>query len=401
MADRRILFVDDDPLILDGLRDLLRRERHRWDMVFAAGGAAALVELEGAAFDAVVADMCMPGVDGAALLQKVREAQPRAARIVLSGHAERELALRAIPVAQQFIGKPCDPDLVRSILERTFRLQDRVGDASIRDVVGKIQTLPALPSLYYDITHALSSAENSMADIAAIVERDQAMTTKVLQIANSAYFGFSHEIASAKEAITYLGVDMLKDLVLSAQIFRPMDAATARNLDLPRFERFAFLTARVARRLLGRRRNAPEAFTAALLHDVGHIVLAQHLTGRHTSVQQAAAATSRPLHIVEKEMLGITHAEIGAYLLGLWGLPQVLVEAAAFHHDLSHAGGPGCEVLAAVHVADVLVDATCFAGAGMNADLYLDVAFLERAGLADLLPAWRREAEEELALALQ
>jgi len=396
VTSKRVLFVDDEPGVLDELRNLLSREPQAWVPVFALGGAAALTELEHDAFDAVVADLRMPGVDGATLLQKVRELQPRAVRIVLSGQAERELALRAVPFAQQFLGKPCDPAVVRAVLERTFRLQDLIQDPSIQDVVGKIQSLPSVPSLYYELTRVVASPETSMAEIAAVVERDQAMTAKVLQIVNSAYFGFNHEIASVKDAITYLGVDMLKGLVLSAQVFRVVDANTARVLDLERFERFAFLTARVARRLLQGRRNASEAFTAAMLRDIGEVVLAQHLRGRHASVQQAARESGRALHEVEQEMLGITHAQIGAYLLGLWGLPHTLVEAAAFHHDLARVEGPGCEVLAAVHVADVLVGASFATDVAAAPSGRLNIAFLERAGVADLLPTWRLLVEEEL-----
>lgn len=415
VTSKRILFVDDEPDILDGLRHL-QFDHADWDVVFALGGAAALTELENGSFDAVVTDMRMPGVDGATLLQKVRERQPRAARIVLAGHTEREAALRALPLAQQFLGKPLDAAAVGAVLARTFRLQEVVEDPSIRDVVGKIQSLPSVPSLYYELTQVLASPETSMADIAAVAERDQAMTAKLLQIVNSVYFGFNHEITSIKDSITYLGVDMLKGLVLSAHVFRAVSAKTARILDLDRFQRQAFLSARVARRLLRGQKSAPEAFTAALLRDIGQIVLAQHLTGRHASVQEAAQETGRPLHVVEREMLGVTHAQIGAYLLGLWGLPHTLVEAAAFHHDVQAVQGPGCEVLAAVHVADVLVErsvarppaATAPASDGADgADSAatndapvaadgIDLAFLERAGVADLLPTWQMLAEAEL-----
>jgi YesN/AraC family two-component response regulator len=113
---RRVLFVDDDQYILDGLQNLLRKQRSRWDMCFALGGAAALELFAAAPFDVIVSDMRMPGMDGAELLAHVRERYPAARRIVLSGYAEPAAVQRALEVAHQFLSKPCRaPDLIDAI----------------------------------------------------------------------------------------------------------------------------------------------------------------------------------------------------------------------------------------------------------------------------------------------
>ena len=110
---RRILFVDDDPRILEELRDMLRPQRHDWEMAFAPSGDAALALMQASPFDVIVSDMRMPGMDGAALLARVRQEYPQVVRIVLSSHTELSTALRVVPVAHQFLAKPCDAEMLR------------------------------------------------------------------------------------------------------------------------------------------------------------------------------------------------------------------------------------------------------------------------------------------------
>jgi DNA-binding NarL/FixJ family response regulator len=189
MSQARILFVDDEQSVLEGLRDLLRKERRRWDMVFVTGGEQALEELRRAPFDVVVSDMRMPEMDGAELLTRVREDYPRAARLVLSGQADRESVLRAMPVTQQFLAKPCDQAVLRATLARTCDLQSVLASDAIRAVVGSLERLPSVPRTYFELTEVAARSDTDAADIAAVVQRDTAMTAKVLQLANSAYFG--------------------------------------------------------------------------------------------------------------------------------------------------------------------------------------------------------------------
>src|SRR6266545_6839404 len=110
---KRILFVDDEPAILKGLQNLLFRDRPRWEMVFANSGELAVRELAKAPFDVVVSDIRMPGMDGATLLNHVKDRYPTTARIMLSGHAEREAIVRALPALQQLLSKPCNAQTLR------------------------------------------------------------------------------------------------------------------------------------------------------------------------------------------------------------------------------------------------------------------------------------------------
>lgn len=393
---RRILFVDDEQSILDGLRDLLRKERWRWEMVFVPSGQAALAELEKAAFDVIVSDMRMPGMDGAALLRAVREGYPRILRIILSGHAEREAVERGLPVAQQFLSKPCDAELLRAVLERGCERQILLPDERIRDIIGKLEKLPTVPHTYFQLTQAVARPEAGIGDVAKIVAQDPAMSAKVLQLVNSAYFGLGQHTGSIHQAVTYLGSEQLKALALASHAFEIMGSkAPVEGFSLEQLQQHSVLTARLAKRLSRDPKRAADVFTAALVHDIGKIIFAVGIPDRFAEVVRVVRGTGRPFHVVEKELIGVTHADVGAYLLGTWGLPLPIVEAVAYHHSLSLEADGNVDILAAVHIADALIHAADVGEAEWPREDMLDAAFVERAGLTAELPRWRAIAAEE------
>jgi HD-like signal output (HDOD) protein/CheY-like chemotaxis protein len=390
MTKARILFVDDEAAVLDGLRDLLRKERNRWDMVFAPGGEQALEEFRKQPFDVIITDMRMPGMDGAELLAKVKELYPAAARVVLSGHAAREAVLRAMPVAQQFLAKPCESQVLRTAIDRTYGLKVLLANHAIRDIVGKLEALPSVPRTYLDLTDTAARSDSSIADLAAIVEQDPAMSAKVLQLANSAYFGANQRMVSIRGAVSYLGVELLKGLVLASSTFAAAENLSVEGFSLERLRSSSLLAARSARRFIADKGLADEAFTTGLVHDVGKIVIALGLPGEFSRVVRESEASGRGVHLLEKEAFGVSHAEVGAYLLGVWGLPFTIVEAVAYHHQPGLIQEGPCVTLALLHAADAFVEA---GGAG------LDMAFLSRAGFAAQAPRWQEIVAEETAAA--
>jgi putative nucleotidyltransferase with HDIG domain len=384
---KRVLFVDDEAHVLDGLRDLLRRQRREWEMVFALGGAAALDELEALPFDVVVSDMRMPDLDGAALLRLVQERYPETIRIVLSGQTDAGSALRAVPVAHQFLAKPCDrDDLVRAI-ERACRSQALLADAALRRTVGGAETLPSAPALYTALTEKLVDPNSSLEEVGALVELDVAMCAKLLQIVNSSFFGLGRRVVSAREAVAYLGMAQLRALVLSAGACRAFEPTIAIDgFSVEALEVHSTRVARVAAQLLPDKRDAEDAFAAGMLHDVGKLVLASRQPAELASLAAAARDSGRPLHALEQERAGITHAEIGAYLLTLWGLPHRVVDAVAHHHAPLRLDSDKLDPAAAVHLANLLVgerEHLDAGGAGPDEDR------LTSCGAADRLDGWR------------
>jgi HD-like signal output (HDOD) protein len=387
--------VDDEVAVLDALQNLLRKERKRWDMAFAVGAQEALRELERAPVDVIVSDMRMPGMDGAELLARVRDDYPRTARLVLSGHAEREAVLRVLPVAHQYLSKPCDVDLLRAAIERTCELQSLLSNDTIRQLVGRLEKLPSVPTTYFALNKVTANPGATTEDIARIVEADPAMSVKVLQLVNSAYFGLARRIASISEAVSYLGVELLKGLALSAQIFSVAERGP-RQFSIEQLQEESLKAARLARRFFTDRERAEEAFTAAIVHDIGTLVIALGLPKEYELIADLVVATGRPRHEIEKEQIGAHHGEIGGYLLGVWGLPFSIVETAALHHTPSLASEGTTDILGAVHIADTLLKASRNNSIAHPERFGLDLAFVAREGLTSELPNLIKLAEREL-----
>jgi CheY-like chemotaxis protein len=190
----RVLFVDDEAQILEGLQDTMRRWRRDWDMTFVIGGALALEELERRPYDVVVSDMRMPGMDGATLLQQVQDRYPGVIRMILSGHSELESALRAAHVAHQFLAKPCDAAELRRVIDRTIQLRSLMHDEALLRVATGARTLPSVPACYEQLSAAINDPDAPVEAIGELIESDVAMCAKVLQLVNSAFFGLGRRI---------------------------------------------------------------------------------------------------------------------------------------------------------------------------------------------------------------
>ncbi len=393
---KRILFVDDEPQVLSGLRALLRPQRDEWEMSFAPGGEAALAELQRAPFDVIVTDMVMPGIDGATLLRRVQAQHPGVVRIVLSGYTEFEAALRTIPVAHQFLLKPCDPVVLRRVVRRACDLQETLQDPALRGVVGSLDTLPTLPETYVELTRLLMDENVRLQQIARLVEGDAALSAKVLQLVNSAFIGIGREIASIEQAVTYLGITMLKNLTLAIQVFRTDGLDKTQQLALHRLQRHGLLVGGIARRLAGGDRAvADDAFMAGILHDIGKLVLLRQRPEQFQLSQTRAESERRPSEEIELEVFGVSHAEVGGYLLGIWGLPYPVIEAVAHHHLPRRVALPSFpDPLSAVYLADYLAhELEVTAGVGTSgAPPILDEEFVDALGVRQHLPAWREMA---------
>lgn len=384
---KRILFVDDQPEILAGLRNLLRRRRNRWEMAFACSGQEALDLLAQAPYDVVVSDMRMPGMDGASLLAQVKERYPATARIILSGYADQVLAMRATYVAHQFLNKPCDAATLENVLQRTLDLQDLISSTEVRRIVGSLSSLPVLPRIYTELSRALAQEETTIKGVTQILEQDMGVCAKLLQMVNSAFFRLARKVSSVGEAVSYLGMDTVKNLVLAAKVFDfpgpGVDGLAAASL-----QAHCLHVAALSRSIAGEDTDA--AFTAGLLHDIGILILACGMPSQLKAALSLARQEGRPLPQVERELYGTTHAEVGAYLLGLWGLPYPVVEAVANHHQPERVPQRGFDLLAAVHIAECLAheaQAVDFSDGGP-----LDPDYLASLDVAGRLETWRAQA---------
>ncbi len=392
---KRILFVDDETMILDGLKRSLHSQRQAWDMKFVTSGNDALSAMAVEPFDVVVTDMKMPNMNGAELLGHIKDRHPRTVRIVLSGHADMEAAMRSVSVSHQFLAKPCDAGALISVVHRACNLESLLREPSLQEALGSIVELPVLPRVYKALTVALAKEDVDIREVGGIVEQDAAIAAKILQLVNSAFFGLGREIVDLRQATAYLGATTIRDLVLSFEMFREFEGAVKYSgFSVEREQSHSLLTARVARRLLDDKLAADQAFLAAMLHDVGKLVLATRLGEPFQKILRAGAGIERPFHKVEEEILGVSHAEIGAYLLGLWGMSYPVVEAVAYHHHPGRVEGQSeFGVLGATHVSDFLVREH---DESLSDAVELDEQFLQALGVAEKLTEWRAIVAEEV-----
>ncbi len=395
---KRILFVDDESMILEGLQNLLRRKRNKWEMVFALGGEKALEALETAPFDVIVTDMRMPGMDGATLLKEVQLKYKKTVRIVLSGYSEMEAALRAVPVAHQFLSKPCKAELLDQVIERACHLQDLVDDETLVKTIGKIETLPPLPRMYTALTKALVDPNAGADEIARILERDMAMSAKLLQLVNSSFFASAMPITNIKFAVVRLGFQMIKNLAMSLDVFKSKAPPNVQGFSIDLLQEHSFLVASVATRLLKDKQQSEDAFMSGMLHDIGQLIMATELPDKLEKAIEIAHAESLPLHVAEERLFGVTHAEVGAYLLGMWGLPYPIVEAVANHHDPMRVPSHDFGILDAVYIAETLISE---AEDEPELALSLDLDYLEGLGVKDQVESWRKMVPELMESSLK
>jgi len=396
---KRILFVDDESNILDGIRRMLHADRKRWDMQFAVGGEAALQACEAASFDVVISDMRMPGMDGATLLGHIRDLYPSTARLILSGYAEVTLATRAVAVAYRVLSKPCNGPELQATIERVCTLQDIFCTPEIRRIIGTIGELPSLSKTYEALSRAVHEPTASMANVAEIIEQDVAMSAKVLQLVNSGFFGLAQRVTSLQSAVAFLGMDTIQNLALASDTFRVFvpDPRIPKNF-CETMQQSARRVALVVRALPLDKTVRDVAVMAALLHDLGKLVLASKMPSDYCAVWSLMQERGCAEFEAEEQLLGVSHAEIGAYLLGLWGINNLVVEAIAHHHHPTRIPHLGLDSSAALYVANLLaheIDAhpNDLQGEDLSKS---DMSCLETLGVLQQFPAFRVRSLESL-----
>lgn len=394
----KILFVDDDPHVLAGLRRMLHPLRQEWQVAFAPGGREALELLDQEAFDILVTDMRMPVMDGAQLLEKVKNRHPEMVRIILSGQSDREMVMKSVRTAHQYLTKPCDADTLKATIRRTLLLREVLRDENLRLLVGGLETLPSLPALYLEIMEELRSEMASVSRVGEIISRDIGMTAKLLQLMNSAFFGQPRHICHPRHAVELLGLETIRAMVLSLQIFSQFDPGRLPGFSIARLWDHSLRVGVWARQiaLLAQQPQeiADDAFLAGVLHDAGKLILAANFPKRYQEVLEVAARSPFSTCEAEQRIFEVSHAQVGAYLFSLWGFSHPLVEAVAFHHEPGSTHPGGFSPLTAVHVANALEHHLGPAGPAATPREGVDLAYLDLLGLTGELAAWQEKCRE-------
>jgi HD-like signal output (HDOD) protein len=392
---KHILFVDDDPSVLDGLRRMLRPMHNEWDLAFAASGQEALDLMGRQPVDVIISDMRMPKMNGAQLLEEVQKRYPHVVRIILSGYSNRELTLRSVGPAHQYLAKPCDTQTLIDTVRRSSALREHLTGPRLRRVVAQIGSLPVLPTVYSDLTQALTKDDVTMADVGRIIGRDVGMTAKILQVINSAFFGLRQKVEDPSRAVFFLGLDTVKALVLSMGVFRKFDSAAVTEFSIEALHHHCLRVGAIARRISQEiplpRQDQNDSFTAGILHGIGRLILISDFREEFRRSVALSQEHNRRLTDAEMEILGTTHGELGGYLLGLWGIPDTIVEAVSLHTNPQSSPGKIIGPLTMVHVANAIDRELCgdeLPGGGFG----YDMDYLDRLELTGKLERWREFA---------
>ncbi|WP_447969870.1 HDOD domain-containing protein [Nitrospira sp. M1] len=397
---RRILFVDDDTNILQGLQRMLRSMREEWDMDFASSSQDALARLAQAPYDVIVSDVKMPGMDGVELLTEVRTRYPQMTRLLLTGQAEEETILKAVGPAHQFLSKPCDADMLKATISRTCALSALLEDPTLKQLASQMISIPTLPSLYAELVHTLEDPEATLEHISTIVEKDMGMTAKILKLVNSAFFGLPRQVSSPSQAISYLGIETLKTLVLTVQVFEELTPKATTCFSGESLWEHSIQTGEYARKIAQTEgvedSVISDTLAAGMLHDVGVLLLATQLPDCFAEAIELSNTQQISLHEAETQIMSASHAELGGYLLGLWGLRHPVVEAVAFHHRPTRLETHQFTPLTAVHIANALHTEKEHPGQHREGPAIQD-DYIESLGLTDHLSSWRESCQASVS----
>jgi HD-like signal output (HDOD) protein/CheY-like chemotaxis protein len=352
-----VLFVDEDAANLDGLRKMCADRCQDWQPTYARGGAAALAMMEGRPFDVVVSGSRLVDMDGPAFLKRAKQRKPETVRISLTSPGDPGAAMRSLPVAHQCLTKRCPPEVLVRTIERAAELQALLHSETTRRMLGQVGDLPSLPANLVALDAALCNEEASLGDVARIVTRDVAMSAKVLQLVNSPFFGLRSSIRDLRQAVAYLGVETLRALTITTEVFRVFKPNELLPGDwMERFTAHSIDVADIAGRLVRTSTAQYEASVAGLLHDVGELVVADRAPEKLCAVV-ADVSGGRPPDEAETESLGATYPVLGGSLLSLWGMNYRVVEAVTRHREHWDGAPRDPELPDAVHVADALASA--------------------------------------------
>lgn len=391
---KRVLFLEENTSSLQLTQDQLRGRDRGWEIVFSASGAESLRLLANERFDAVVSGLHMPATNGLEFLNEVARRHPHALRFIRCSPEDRSVLRHCVGPVPHYISSEVDGETLADTINRAFRLEEWMAKPETKRLITQCRKLPALPEVYHELTVELQKLDPAFDRVADLIAKDPAMTAKILHLVNSAFFAFPRQITEAREAVILMGIERTRALVLLVHVFSEFDKSRCRGFSADQLRHHALATGVVAKKIVEAESRdfklAELAFTAGLLHDIGQLLLAANLPVEYARVLEVAREQQVPLHRAESDLFGTTHAELGACLLAIWGLPLPILEAIAWHHAPEQSSEREFSALTAVHVADAFLEAAN--GTHDQPAPALDEAYLAALGVTDRVPVWRRFA---------
>jgi len=386
-----ILFVDDEEILLQGLRRMMRSMRDEWDMAFLHSGWEALGYLEKNPVDVIVSDLRMSEMTGADLLTNVSRLYPDTVRIMLSGYAEDAGIYKSVGPSHQFLAKPCDPKIIMETISRSLYLRAQLGSTDLRSHITGIQHIPILPDIYREFMEEIVKPSASNGTISAIIDRDLGLSSTILKLTNSAYFSLPTRITNIRHAVQFLGTEKIHSLAVGTPLFEAADFDENKLPLLRRINNEARAIATIAKSIANQEElgegKIEESFCAGFMSRLGHVLLLMQPDDCFEKYREMLLANPIERLELERDFFGAKPAEVGAYLLTLWGFSLGIVKAVLNHHNPAIMDKGNFDTTTVIHIASSLLN---------RSDNCLDKSHIVSLGKGDRLSIWQEIAAETI-----
>ncbi|WP_320174701.1 response regulator [Maridesulfovibrio sp.] len=395
---KNILFIDNDKEQLRMLDKQLSALKKRWQVDYASNKEEAMEQLRTRPYDIIAMELNVDGFEGDELLDEIKYRQPGSIRFIISESVNSENYLKFVKYAHQFITKPYTQSELIGKIKKSLRLKNIFLNERAAKGIASIEELPTMPELFLKLERELNKEDVLISNIGKMIGEDMSMTAGLLKLVNSPFFGLYSKVTNPEQAVTLLGLDNLKGLVLGIHLFNSTKN-TKFDFSIEELGKHCQYTALMARSIIkaegGSNEQAEHTFLAGFLHDIGKLVLATSYPDEYSTILSIVRETNIPVPEAEKDILGFTHAEIGAYLLAIWGFDEDIIEAIYCHHKPQRLGSVDLSPAVAIHVANSF-DHELRVKNSEYAPHLLSAEWLEQNEFSSKLPEWLQICAETM-----
>lgn len=395
---RKVLFVDDNEPLINSFKNYFDRIPKNWAPIYLTDPIKATDLLLFGDIDIIITDIHMPNMDGVKLLDFAKKEHPDVIRIAISGEQDTPDLLENAKNAHRYMQKPVDLNQLRELIERVATLSEIIPNSDTRKIVASLDVIPTTPRVYRELLSELNRDDGSLKRISQLVAEDPGLTAGLLKVVNSAFFNLPNEITSAQQAVTLLGLEIVKGILFSVEMMRTFSIEDEKVFSINDIVEHCLLVANFAKTILEHehinKTVIEKTFVTAILHDIGELIFAYALPDRYQTIIEVSRSFDQTLARLEMQVLGSTHAEAGAYLLGLWGLPDDIVSAIANHHTPAKASGNAAAILATMHAADYIC-CKLFPEFRLGGEEHIEASFLKRLKIHHKLDEWEELCREK------
>lgn len=355
-SSKRILFVESKETSRETLTKNLKPEENGWVPSFASSALEALELVQNNPYDIIISTNNLPDQSGVGLFELIKESHPESIRFLLIDESEKKRMRSQINSAQQILLNPLELKPFIKQVDRAFALRSITHDPALLKMLGDSNALPPLPRVFQELTAALDNPNSSLNDIANIISKDIAISAKILALANSALFTLRTPASTIPHAVSLLGSGLICSLVFSQGMGDSFATDAASEKFIEELNTHSLECASVTSKILthwGAGRELKEkAVFCGIAHDIGKLVLAKFAPEKWAEVLAAIKSGEQTDIEAERSIMGVSHCEVAAYLLGIWGFPNDQILAIAFHHEPGRVHEHELGILCALHLAE-------------------------------------------------